>query len=697
MAAACDFCGLPLGGGPPVSIPAAVVPPMYCCQGCRFAASVTQSSGDAGRLRGLMVRLGLSLFFSMNVMAFTMYLWTQEETLDAAEPSQQAAIVFYEIGRYVCLLFATPVLLLLGGPLIEDALAECRRGRPSLSGLLLAGVTAAFAYSAASVFRGAGHVYFEVSCMVLVAVALGRWMEAEGKRRTTEALRELRGLLPDSVRRLVDHDEKPTPRSEIRVGDRIRVLAGERIAVDGEIESGDALVDEQAVTGESVPVGRHPGDSVRSGTLNLDGDLRIRVTADVQDDTMQRIIDAVGRALSRHDRYQRLAERISAWFLPAVFVVAGVTLAAHWRASGFADGLLSALAVVVIACPCALGLATPMALWSAVGHAARRRILLRDADCLDRLSRVRLFGFDKTGTLTTGEPRVGEVIAFHGHAAEEVLVAAAAVSSGSTHPLSRAIIAEATRRGLRFEPAREVRTVAGRGVRGIQESGAVGTQSAAREIQVGSPRWVGCAPETIDGISGPVAAVAWDGRPRGVIGFVETPRVGARECVAWLRESGRRVEVLTGDLAARAATLARDLEIPVHGELLPEAKCAWVEARRADGEVAMVGDGINDAPALAAASVGIALGSGADIARHTAAVCLLGDDLTRLPWLVQLAERTVRTIRWNLFWAFFYNMIGIGLAAAGWMNPIFAAVAMAVSSLIVVGNSLRLGQDSETS
>jgi heavy metal translocating P-type ATPase len=647
-----------------------------------------------------MIRLGLSLFFSMNVMAFTMYLWTQDETLTAAEPGQRAAAVFYEVGRYVCLLFATPVLLLLGGPLVEDAVDECRRARPSLSGLLLAGVLAAFGYSAVSVFRGAGHVYFEVSCMVLVAVALGRWMEAEGKRRTTEALRDLRSLLPDAVRRIGEGGEVSTPRAEIRVGDRVRVLAGERIAVDGLIEQGVASVDEQAVTGESVPVGRHPGDSVRSGTLNLDGDLRIRVTAGVQEDTMQRIIDAVERALTRHDRYQRLADRISSWFLPAVFVVASVTLAAHWRAEGFASGLLAALAVVVIACPCALGLATPMALWSAVGQAARRQILLRDADCLDRLARVRLFGFDKTGTLTTGMPRVGSVVAFPGSQPDEVLAAAAAVSSGSTHPLSRAIVAEAHQRAIPFQPVREVRTVAGMGIRGFGIRGMetlVGGdgQPDGCDIQLGSPRWIGCDASQFEANAGPVAAVGWNGEPRGVIGFLETPRAGARECVAWLLEAGRRVEILTGDLATRAAVLAKDLGVPVHGELLPDGKCAWVESRRADGEVAMVGDGINDAPALAAASVGIALGSGADITRHTAAVCLLGDDLTRLPWLVRLAERTVRTIRWNLFWAFFYNTIGIGIAAAGWMNPILAAVAMAASSLIVVGNSLRLGYDSE--
>ena len=234
---ACDYCGLPLGDADG----AAVDPLRYCCQGCRFAASVTQATGDSGRLRGLMIRLGLSIFFSMNVMAFTMYLWTQDETLTAAEPGQRAAAVFYEVGRYVCLLFATPVLLLLGGPLVEDAVAECRRARPSLSGLLLAGVIAAFGYSAVSVFRGAGHVYFEVSCMVLVAVALGRWMEAEGKRRTTEALRDLRSLLPDAVRRIGEGGEVSTPRAEIRVGDRVRVLAGERIAVDGLIEQGGSF------------------------------------------------------------------------------------------------------------------------------------------------------------------------------------------------------------------------------------------------------------------------------------------------------------------------------------------------------------------------------------------------------------------------------------------------------------------------
>jgi heavy metal translocating P-type ATPase len=705
---ACDYCGLPVYCSPAcssathdhdtdcstssqdaeLSLQREESPPVYCCQGCRFAASITRATGDAGQARGLMVRLGLSLFFTMNVMAFTMYLWTQEGV-----PASAAAATFYDIGRYICLLFATPVLLLLAGPLVEDALAELRRGSPSMSGLLVAGVVAAYAYSVASVIRDEGHVYFEVTCMVLVAVTLGRWLEAQGKLQTTAALRSLQKLLPDEVRLLTTGGEELVSRASIKAGDRLRLLAGDRIPVDATVERGSGSIDQQAVTGESEPVVKQSGDMVYSGTLNLDGEFVIVAAGASDEGTMQRIITAVARAVARDDHYQRLAVKISTWFFPTVLVIAAATFAWHGYRSGLAEGLLAALAVVVIACPCALGLATPMALWAAVGRAARNHVLIRDGDTLDKLAHAAVFGFDKTGTLTTGSPRVCEVEASDGESVEQVIARAAAVAQASNHPLSTAIVEEATRRGISINPTAQTRTLPGRGLIGVDANGG--------ETIVGSPRLLreSLTERAIDldsiddSPAGPWVGVAWDGRPRGVIRFAESIRPSAGKCVEWLVRQGLCVEVLTGDRVARAKRLAEQLGVPVHGDQLPEDKLVWVESSRGRGRVVMVGDGINDAPALAAADVGVALAAGADVSRHTASVCLLGNDLTRIPWLVQLARRTNAVIRWNLFWAFAYNTVGIAIAAAGWLNPILAAVAMTVSSLLVVGNSLRLGRE----
>ena len=710
----CAYCGLPLSAstrgtasnGRDQAAPSEIstapeqvaVEPRYCCYGCRFAATVTQASGEVGQARGLMIRLGLSLFFSMNVMAFTMFLWTQEGNAD-----QPAAAVFYDIGRYVCLLFTTPLLLLLAGPLVEDAWSELRRGRPSLSGLLVIGVLAAFAYSVASVIRGSGHVYFEVSCMVLVAVTLGRWMEAQGKLQTTAALRALQRLLPDEVRRIVAGVETFVDRRLIVRGDTVRVLAGERIAVDGRIERGVASIDQQAVTGESVAVVKLPGELVYSGTLNLDGELLLDVTANSEEGTMQRIIAAVASAVTRNDRYQRLADKISAWFLPVVLTIAAATFAVHaWR-SGFADGLLAALAVVVIACPCALGLATPMALWAAVGRAARRQVLLREGDCLDRLANATLFCFDKTGTLTTGVPRVDAIDVAAGESREEVLRVAAALAQASTHPLSQSLVAWLQSANATPLDCRDVRTEAGRCLWAAQVGAdyfdvCLGSERLLTEQlsrQEHDPGNAALAEFGERSADGPVVGVAWNGRIRGVIRFVESLRPSAPPSIRWLVEDGRRVQILTGDHARRAERLAATLGVPVLGDQLPAEKLAWIEEHRAHESVVMIGDGINDAPALAAADVGIALGCGTDIARHTAAVCLLGNDLERVGWLTDLARRTVSTIRWNLFWAFAYNIVGIGIAVTGWLNPIVAAIAMAASSLLVVSNSLKLARDDD--
>ena len=694
MTDACDYCGLPVAG-------AVGDGPRYCCHGCRFAASITGAGGADGQARWMFARLGLAIFFSMNVMVFTMLLWSQQ---DETAGSGAAAEAFYGLARHACLLFTAPVMLLLGGPLLDDTVAEARRGRAGLNLLLLAGVTAAFVISAVATWRGTGHVYFEVSCMVLVAVTLGRWLEASGKLRTTAALRELRTLLPDVVR-LVESDDgggpptaagivtRAVPLATVTVGDRLRVLPGEHLPTDGRIVVGEAALDERAVTGESEPVVRRSGAAaaslVHSGSCNLDGDLVVEVTAAPGAGTLERLIDAVEAAAGR-SRQQRLAERISAWFLPLVLVVAAVTTVVHWHRGGPAAGVLTGLAVVVVSCPCALGLATPLALWAAIGAATRRHVLVRDGDALERLARADTFCFDKTGTLTAG-CRVVEIVEVGPHArdrhpaADELLAVAVGLAAGSTHVHASAIVAAAHDREVPPAAVTNPRSIAGRGVEARLADG--------RVARLGSPAWLGHAPAAA-GDDGPRCVLALDGVPRLAFHIAEFVRPEAAAALAGIRDRHGDTWMLSGDHAARAAAVAGPLGLHWQAPLLPSDKLSAIEAFTAAGRrVVMVGDGINDAPALAAADVGVALGCGADVSRWTAAVCLLADDLAILPGLVDLARRTRRTIRWNLLWAFGYNAACIPAAAAGFVHPAVAALAMVASSLLVIGNSLRLADD----
>jgi len=673
----CDHCGLPVGraGGGDRGL-------RYCCLGCRFAAKVTGARGEDGEARWMMTRLGLAAFFTMNVMVFTMLLWSEHEGHADGGRSR----VFFELARHACLLFTAPVLLLLGGTLVEDALDEARRRRPGIGLLLLVGVGAAFLQSAWATWRGSGHVYFEVACTVLVAVTLGRWFEATGKLRTTEALRSLRALLPDRVRRLGrDGAEAEVALAEVVVGDLLRVLPGEHVPTDGRIVRGRASIDERAVTGESEPVVKGSGDTLWSGSLDVDGELVVAVTAAAGSGTLERLIDAVSAAASRGSRRQRVAETAAAWFLPLILVVALGAFLVHARASGPAAGMLAALAVVVVSCPCALGLATPLALWAAVGQAARQHVVVRDGDAFERLGRARAFRFDKTGTLTTGARVSGIETVPEGALRDDgsVLALAAAAARGSTHVRSRALVEEAARRGLPEIAVDEVRTLPGHGVEARLGDG--------RAVRVGSASWTGDLATA--GAEPAGASVAVDGRVVGRVSFAERVRPGAAETMRRLTASGATAAILSGDSPQRVAPVAAALGLAWEAGLLPEAKVARIEALAREGVgVVMVGDGINDAPALAAADVGVALGCGADVSRWSAGICLLRDDLADLPWLVDLAARTERTIRWNLLWAFGYNAALVPLAATGGVHPSLAAAAMLASSVLVVTTSLRLAE-----
>jgi heavy metal translocating P-type ATPase len=703
----CAFCGLPL---------AETIGPRrtsqdeadYCCSGCRVASAVDAAPVAEHAQRRLLLRIGLAIFFTMNVVVFTMELWTRD-IYGADSFGSPLEVHLRELFQWASLVFSTPVLLLLTGPIAASVGAALRRRTITTDLLILLGVVAAYAYSTVSVLRGEGQIYFEVGCVVLVFVSIGRWLEARGKHRVGAALDSLTRLLPDVVRRAkwegaerrFDRPTEDVPREDLCVGEVIRVLPGERLAVDGVIVAGRATLDEQIVTGESRTRCKCVGDSVYSGVLNIDGDLWVQTSAAAGHDTISRMVELVREARRTKGRHERLADRVATWFVPAVCLIAVVAAVYRGMHEGVDQGILTGLAVVVIACPCAIGLATPMAVWTALGRAAQEQVMFRSGAVLERLAGVNAICFDKTGTLTSGGLELREMLTSPGEDREAVLRWAARLAGGSTHPLSLAI----QRHAVGVETSGEVSAVvvtsleshAGQGVLARDAKGHpvafLGRRAWMEELGQQTPPELQCALAAAEAGDFPQTCIAWGGHVRGVLLFAEWLRVDAAPTVAACKALGLDVQVLTGDQEARAAAIARELGITATANQLPADKAAAV--RRRGSRIAMVGDGLNDAPALAAAEVGIALGCGADVSRDAAGVCMLSDRLDRLPWAIGLARQTVRTIRQNLFWAFAYNAAGIVLAGCGRLNPIWAAAAMGVSSVLVIGNSLRLARYGE--
>jgi Cu+-exporting ATPase len=526
---------------------------------------------------------------------------------------------------------------------------------------------------------------------VITLVLLGKWLEARAKRQTTEAIRALQALRPETARVRRDGTEVEVPAGDVKVGDIVVVRPGERIPVDGRVIEGRTHADESMLTGESLPVAKGPGDKVTGGAVNAEGLIAIRVSAVGAQSVLAHIIELVENAQTKKAPIERLVDQVSAVFVPTVLVLAATALLAWGLATGdWQNGLLNAVAVLVIACPCALGLATPTAIIAGTGVAARHGILIKDAEALETAHAIRLVAFDKTGTLTVGKP----VLAVFKPLENDALALAAALQAGSEHPLARAVSAAA--KGLELKPALDVSAVAGRGIEG---------RVAGRRLVIGSSRWmrelgVDLAPLETEAAQaeGAGQSVSWladlTGAPRlvAMMAFGDEPRSEAREAVEQLHRRGVRTIMLTGDNRRAAEAVARRLGIKdVRAEVLPADKAAAVEALRKGGSpVAMVGDGVNDAPALAAADLGIAMGSGTDVAMHAAGVTLMRSDPRLVPAALDIARRTRAKIRQNLFWAFVYNVVGIPLAALGILSPVIAGAAMALSSVSVVGNTLLL-------
>jgi len=600
-------------------------------------------------------------------------------------------------------LLATPVQFWLGGRFYVGAWKALKDRTGNMDLLVAIGTSAAYGLSAYHVFGGgAGHgggpVYFEASAVVIALVLFGKWLEARAKRQTTEAIRALQSLRPSLARVRRDGVELEVPIRAVRLGDAVVVLPGERIPVDGEVLEGRSHADESLLTGESLPVAKRAGDRVTGGSVNAEGRLIVRTTAIGAETALARITRLVEDAQTRKPPIQRLVDRVSAVFVPLVVLIAFGT----WLGWGLLGGdwsvaTLNAVAVLVISCPCALGLATPTAIMAGTGVAARAGILVKDAEALEAAHKVRTVAFDKTGTLTEGKPTLAAVAAL-AVPEEELLALAAALESGSSHPLARAVLEAAARRALTAPAATGIVVLAGRGVEATvgERDLALGNARLMQELGVEvAVHDALCEAHESQGrtVSWLVERTAGGWRLLGLLAFGDTPRPAAREAIAALQAMGLRTVMLSGDNRLAASAVAERAGIPaddVVAGVLPGDKAAVIERMRAQGRVAMVGDGVNDAPALAAADVGFAMGSGTDVAMHTAGVTLMRPDLRLVADAIEVSRRTTRKIHQNLFWAFVYNVVGIPLAAAGLLNPVIAGAAMAFSSVSVVSNTLLL-------
>ncbi len=597
-------------------------------------------------------------------------------------------------------LLATPVQFWLGARFYRAGWAALRAGTGNMDLLVALGTSAAYGlslwqWSAGHAHGGASHLYFEASAVVITLILLGKWLEARAKRQTTAAIRALQALRPLTARVLRDGAETELAIALLRIGDRVVVLPGERIAVDGVVIEGEGGVDESLLTGESLPVPKRPGERVIGGAINGEARLLLETRALGAETALARIIRLVEDAQANKAPIQQTVDRVSAVFVPVVVLIAIATLLFWGLAQGdWPTAILNAVAVLVIACPCALGLATPTAIMAGTGVAARAGILIRDAEALELARQIAVVAFDKTGTLTEGRPRLLQVQAFDGDEATCIGLAAA-LQSGSEHPLARAVLLAAGERGITITPASELRAIAGQGVRG---------RIGERELWLGNARLMQAAGFDLSALQTHADAqatlgrsVAWLATPgAGVLAlfaFGDRIRPQSRAAIALLAARGLRTMLISGDNRGAALALAREAGIAdtdVHAEVAPGDKAALLDRLKRDGRVAMVGDGINDAPALAAADVGIAMGSGTDVAMQTAAITLMRPDPRLVVDAIDLSRRTTRKIRQNLFWAFLYNVIGIPLAAAGQLDPVIAGAAMAFSSVSVVANTLLL-------
>ena len=682
----CDHCGLPV---PPRRQRSE--PPWFCCLGCRVARQIAlpalSDDAPSGGASTRLLRLGSGIFLTLNVMIAS-WLSYSTEILGVRPDPGGAEDGLLQLAAYAALFLCTLVIAILGLPLAADSLrALTSAGRVDAQLLIVLGVLAAYGVSAANTLRGAGPLYFDTAAVVLVVVTLGAHLEARSRQRSAAVATGRLVELPAEVSVWREDGWRSRPTDAIVRGDRVEILPGHRIPVDGTVLEGASRLDTSSFTGESRARTVEPGGAVLAGSFNHEGRLIVEATRGPEETVLATIERGLAEARSQRPPIQRLADRVAAVFVPGICLLAVAVFARLAVDGNVAGGALRSLSVLLIACPCALGLAAPLATWHGLRRAAERGVVVDSPATLERLASLRSVFFDKTGTLTHPEAVLERIEAADGVDEDWLMSAAVSLEAASPHPIARALERQASQRGVGAREVHDARTVPGRGVEARLDG---------RKLRLGSLRWVrelevesgSAAPD-----DGTEAIYLMDeDQVLGWIAIGERTRPGARGALAALRNLGCAVRILSGDRTAPTERVAQDLGAPSHGELLPEDKVDRIVRERRSGPVAMVGDGLNDVPVLAAADVGIAMGSATDLAGRSGNVRLVSDRLGAIPELLALARDVRRSIRLNLAFAFGFNSVGVALAVAGLLTPVFAAVAMAASSLAVLKISSSAGR-----
>ncbi|WP_431188451.1 heavy metal translocating P-type ATPase [Caloranaerobacter azorensis] len=594
---------------------------------------------------------------------------------------------------YLQLALATLVQFIIGYRFYKGAYHSLKGGGANMDVLVALGTSAAYFYSLYNLISGVKEYYFEASAVIITLILLGKMLEAIAKGRTSEAIKKLMNLQAKTARVIRDGKELDIPVEQVVVGDIVVVRPGEKIPVDGIVIEGNSSVDESMLTGESIPVDKKEGDEVIGATINKHGTFKFKATKIGKDTVLSQIIKLVEEAQGSKAPIQRLADKVAGIFVPTVIGIAILTFAIWYFVEGdFTNALINAVAVLVIACPCALGLATPTAIMVGTGKGAENGILIKGGEYLERAHQIDTLIFDKTGTITKGEPEVTDIISFN-KSKEDILKFAAIAEKASEHPLGQAIVKKGEESGIKLTDSEKFNAIPGHGIFAVIEG---------KEVYLGNRKLMKDKNINIEDIEDEIVnlesqgktamILSINGRAEGIIAVADTVKEHSREAIKQLKSMGIEVYMITGDNERTANAIAREVGIEnVIAEVLPEHKAQEVQKLKAQGKkVGMVGDGINDAPALVKADIGFAIGTGTDVAIEAADITLMKGDLRDIVLAIRLSRRTMRTIKQNLFWAFFYNSIGIPLAALGFLNPMIAGAAMAFSSVSVVSNSLRL-------
>jgi Cu2+-exporting ATPase len=682
----CSHCRLPLGLRPMQRTLNGDVC-NFCCYGCCIAFQVRSGRSEEWEAAWLLIRLGVGAFLSMNVMLISLVIYA-----GAFSGTDAWLLPWIHLLLWI---FATPALVILGEPYLRDAWVNAAQGRVTASALVVVGVTAAYAYSVFATIEQNGQVYFDTATMVLMLFTVGSYIEAAGRAKAARDLEPLLAAESESATIVREGVETRRPVRDVVAGMFVRVRPGERVPVDGVVVEGESHTDEAVITGESRRILKGVGSAMIAGSMNLDGPLLIRSNGAGTETRWAQICRSVRDALSHRSPLQRVADRVVGISVPLVVILGGLTVLYWANTVPFDQALLYGLAVLVVACPCAVGLAAPLATSLGIGRLALCGCVVRDPGALEALGRTSVLAFDKTGTLTSGATCLISVDS-EGVGSDEVLARAAGLERHSEHGLGRAIVAAAAERRIDPVMTHNVRAVPGRGIYGQADGQTVAAGNSAFMKDLAWPLApaleVRARAQEANGYS--VIYVGWAGRVRAILSLDDTPLPEARLTIEELRRLGLQVMLLTGDLAQAARRTGASVGIENIGAALsPEEKRTTLNRYRQGSQVvAMIGDGLNDGPVLADADVGIAVGSAVDLARETASIVLPPGGLWMLPWVISVARLVRRTTLTNLMWAFGYNLVALTLAVLGLLQPILAAAVMASSSLLLVVNSLRLSR-----